>query len=435
MKRFLPILAASIFVVLTAMVSEGISQQRGPRTQSSESYIISAKAGGVSFSEGDVRRISGQQGGRPVARNDRLEAGELLETSEGKAEVLLNPGSFLRIGPNSKMSFISTSVEDIAIELKSGSFIFELFADDDFSVLTKLGNTAVRLTRTGVFRVDVREDGSASLAVVKGRAVIGFGISELRSGRVASFIGDEVRVEKFNRNRRDQFDSWSQNRAKEVAKNTARLQTRVLRESMLSSFDMGNWNFHRTLGVWVQDYRTGLWSFLPFGAGWSSPYGYGLGLDLWYLNLPFYVYRPGPQPTNRPGTPSPAPNPTPGNQPRTGGDSEGDRGPEPENPPRRTSPMRPDAEIPAFRRFEINQRISGNDSTTPPVRIDRDGGGWMPGDRRSMGPAMDSSTVMPGGSVPSQGPIGPVIQSQPGVERQPSGTRGGGGENLPVRDN
>lgn len=422
--------------------SDVSGQRRGSDSRVAQNYVISAKAGSVAYAEGEVRKISDEATSVEITRNQRLEAGEFISTGNGRAEVLLNPGSFLRVGPNSQMRFTSTSLDDISVELKSGTFIFELFADDDFSVLTKLGNSVVRLTRTGVFRVDVRTDGSSSLAVVKGRAVIGVGISELRSGRRALFEGDEVRVEKFNRNARDHFDTWSQNRAKEVARNTARLQTGALRESMLSSFDMGAWNFHRTLGVWVYDDRSGLWSFLPFGMGWSSPYGYGLGMDLWFLNLPYYVYRPGPQTANRPGTsapapnPNPNPNPNPGNQPRTGGDTEGDGQPEPDNPPRRTQPVRPGPDIPAFRRFEINQRISGNDSTTPPIRVNRDSGEWMPGNRRQVGPSIDSSTVMPGGGSPSQGPIGPVIQSQPGIERQPSGGRMGGGENLPVvRDN
>jgi hypothetical protein len=415
------------------MSVESFGQQRGLVNQSAQTYVISAKAGGVSHTEGDVRKLAEDGARLSLSKNENLLAGEIVETGNGRAEILLNPGSFLRVGPNSRMNFVSTSLEDISVNLIAGSYIFELFADDDFSILTRLGNSAVRLTRTGVFRVDVRPDGTSSLAVVRGRAVIGYGVSDIRSGRVAHFSGDEVRVDKFNRNVRDQLDTWSQNRAKETAKNNARLQTRVLRDSMLSSFDLGGWNFHRTLGVWVYNNRLGSWSFLPFGMGWSSPYGYGLGLDLWYLNLPLYVFRPGPMVPSGPG--GPTPNPSPGTQPRTGGNTEGDSEPGPTNPPRRELPVR-NPEIPAFRRFEINQRVSGNDSTTPPIRVNRDGG-WMPNERgRSGGPAIDSSPGMPG-MGPAQPPAGPSTQSQPsgGMERQPSNERGGG-ESMPIiRDN
>lgn len=428
-KNFFSLLLVAFSV--TALSTDLVAQQRGVSSRAAQSYIISAKAGGVAHTEGDVLRISDSDGSVALGKNENLSAGEFVETLNGRAEILLNPGSFLRVGPNSKMSFLSTSLDDISVDLKEGSYIFELFADDDFSILTRLGTSAVRLTRTGVFRIDVRKDGISSLAVVKGRAVIGYGISELRSGRIAFFRGDEVRIDKFNRNARDQFDNWSQNRAKESAKNNARLQTRVLRDSMLSSFDAGGWNFHRTLGVWVYDDMRGIWSFLPFGMGWSSPYGYGLGLDLWFLNLPYYVYRPGPQTANRPGGSVPTPPPG-GNQPRTGGESDGEEQPGPTGPPRKDQPLRNSSMVvPAFRRFEINQRISGNDATTPPVRIDRDGGTWMPGERRSVGPVVDSSTVMPG-MGPSQSPGGPVIQSQPGSERQPGGGRGGAGESAPI---
>ena len=431
MKRFLPSIVA-IAVVQFVLVSVVQSQQRGPVTPIAQSYVISANAGGVAHLEGEVRRISQDGVATELRKNEMLPAGQFIETGNGRAELLLNPGSFLRVATNSKMRFSSTSLDDISVELGAGSFIFELLADDDFSVLTKLGNSVVRLTRSGVFRVDVRPDGSSSLAVVKGRAVIGYGFSELRSGRVALFAGEDVRVEKFNRNAKDQFDNWSQARAKDSAKNNSKLQARVLRDSLLSSFDMGAWNYHRTLGVWVYDNRRGNWSFLPFGMGWSSPYGYGLSFDLWFLNLPYYIYSPIPQiPSRQGGT---TPNPSPGNQPRTGGDSEGDRSPSPSTPPTKDIPSRNGPEIPAFRRFETNQRMSGNDSTTPSVRMNRDNGGWIPTDRRSPAPSVDAPMWNPGAGQ-SQG-SGPVIQGEPRMDRQPSGNRGGAGESAPIiRDN
>jgi len=430
--RILSSTAVIVAVLFSVAFDVEAQQQRGAGTSTAQSYVISANAGGVAHLEGDVRKISKDGAAAELRKNETLLADEFIETSNGRAEILLNPGSFLRVAPNSKMRFSSTSLDDISVELKSGSFIFELLADDDFSVLTKLGNSVVRLTRSGVFRVDVRPDGSSSLAVVKGRAVIGYGFSELKSGRIALFSGDDVRVEKFNRNVRDQFDNWSQARAKDSAKNNSKLQARVLRDSMLNSFDMGAWNVHRTLGVWVYDNRTGFWSFLPFGMGWSSPYGYGLGLDLWFLNLPYYVYRPAPQiPTRQGGT---TPNPSPGTPPRTGGESDGDSEPTPSNPPTKDIPTRTGPEVPAFRRFEMNQRISGNDSTTPSVRVNRDSGGWSPMERRPMGPSIDAPTWNTGAGQ-SQG-NGPVIQGQPSIERQPSGNRGGAGESVPItRDN
>src|SRR5690348_4431182 len=81
-------------------------------------YLISAKAGGVNVVSGSVT----------VTRNDgtagRLVAGESLATGDkvetggdGRAEVLLNPGSYLRVNSNSAFRFVSTDLEDLKLEL------------------------------------------------------------------------------------------------------------------------------------------------------------------------------------------------------------------------------------------------------------------------------------------------------------------------------
>lgn len=69
---------------------------------SPSSYLISAKPGSINYFEGKVRlneRTLDQEmiGKTFLSRND------MLATGKGKAEILLMPGVFLRIGDNSSI--------------------------------------------------------------------------------------------------------------------------------------------------------------------------------------------------------------------------------------------------------------------------------------------------------------------------------------------
>ena len=59
--------------------------------------VISAQSGTVHYIEGMVY-AGGQLVDRKFGQFPALKAGEELETKDGRAEVLLTPGAFLRVG-------------------------------------------------------------------------------------------------------------------------------------------------------------------------------------------------------------------------------------------------------------------------------------------------------------------------------------------------
>src|SRR3954463_10966795 len=93
-----------------------------------DKYVISARAGGVNYVEGRVTVMRSDATDRLIRRNE-VGIGERVQTGpEGKAEFLLNPGSFLRVGPSTAFEFTSTSLDNLKINLFSGSAIFEVIA-------------------------------------------------------------------------------------------------------------------------------------------------------------------------------------------------------------------------------------------------------------------------------------------------------------------
>src|SRR3954469_9434726 len=74
---------------------------------------ISARAGMIHYSEGNVA-IDGQRVDSSTSSYQEykfVNEGETLATNRGRAEVLLNPGTFLRVTDNSSVRLISSQLE------------------------------------------------------------------------------------------------------------------------------------------------------------------------------------------------------------------------------------------------------------------------------------------------------------------------------------
>lgn len=257
-------------------------------------YVISAKAGGVNYVEGAVAIVPVKQSGRQLTTRDQVNVGDRVSTGQNsKAELLLNPGSYMRIGANTAIEFVSTDLANVEIKVDRGSAIFEVYANDDFKVRIKTPNSSVYLIDSGVFRIDVAESGKATVAVFEGKAMLGDGNATIvKEGRKASLMGNNSSVSKFDEDKGDALDVWSKSRGKMLAKATAQLKNREMRNALMSSFLGRRWNAYNSFGLWVYDYIFGGYRFLPFGWYWDSPYGYGYGPGIGWYHLPPVVFTP-----------------------------------------------------------------------------------------------------------------------------------------------
>lgn len=260
------------------------------RSIAGDKWVITAEAGGVNHVEGGVSiaRLAGKSG--LLLKGDSVDVGDRVSTdANGRAEILLNPGSYVRLAGNSEFEFKSTALEDLKITVNKGSAIFEVFATDDFRVTVEAPNGKYDLIESGVYRVDVLGDGNSRLEVWKGKAMAGD--TKLKGGRTVTSTDDAVAV-KFDRDDKDEFELWSRTRAKDLAKSNNELKNRDMRSALMRSFLGGRWNTYDSFGLWVYSAQYGRYCFLPFGYGWSSPYGFGFGADIWWYRLPSVVFRP-----------------------------------------------------------------------------------------------------------------------------------------------
>jgi hypothetical protein len=270
--------------------------------------VISAKPGGVNLVQGTVTvtRRNGSTG--HLIKGDDLNIGDKVSTGpDGKAEILLNPGSFVRLGGSSVFTFKTTSLEDLQLELASGSAILEVFAAKEFQVNIATPKTKYVLIETGIYRVDVSADQNVRLRVWKGRARVDDSEDSIKGGRAAAFVaGSGIAIAKFDRDETDSLDDWSKQRGKDLAKASGLFERTSLRTSLMRSFLGRRWDMYNSFGLWVFNPYVGGSCFLPFGYGWNSPYGFGYGSYLGWYNLPQVIYYP-PSPTTGGGNPTRGP--------------------------------------------------------------------------------------------------------------------------------
>src|SRR6201984_2568331 len=117
-----------------------------------------ARPGGLNYVEGQVS-IDGEALGSGAIGNTELNPGESLETGLGKAELLLTPGSFFRLGDNSSAMMISPSLTDTELRLDKGEASVEVAElHPENNIVIAEDGAKVRLAKTGLYEFDADHD-------------------------------------------------------------------------------------------------------------------------------------------------------------------------------------------------------------------------------------------------------------------------------------
>jgi len=184
-------------------------------------YVISAKSGLINYVEGEVL-LNGQpvtnHSGHPVEMQEASE----LRTAAGRAEVLLNPGVFLRLGENSAVRMVSNRLADARIEFVSGSAMIAPAgrlndkANWAASVSIVCQETTVHLRTNGIFRFDTEP---AQLRVYAGEASITLGARTrlVGSGEQIALTNPDIPQE-FDRSLTDSLSLWTGRRTEYISR-------------------------------------------------------------------------------------------------------------------------------------------------------------------------------------------------------------------------
>jgi hypothetical protein len=247
-------------------------------------YVISSHSGVIQYVEG--RAFLGDKPVEPkFGQFPDIKENQEFRTEDGRAEVLLTPGVFLRIGENSSIRMLSTRLTDTRVEVLSGSAIVEsneIPKDNAIELVYK--KSSVRLQKQGLYRLDTEP---SRFEVFEGEAVVNdpSGQLTLRSGKMTN-LGAVLMAENFDRKADDQdaLYRWSDRRASYVA------QANVASAASASSSGYGNYGgygfgglgyglgytgFNPTfLGGWAFNPMFGMYTYMPYSGFGYSPFGY-----------------------------------------------------------------------------------------------------------------------------------------------------------------
>jgi hypothetical protein len=182
--------------------------------------VISARSGLITDVEGWVQLGGELLVSRAGARVEMQEGTE-LRTRDGRAEVLLNPGVFLRVGENSAVRMVSNRLADIRIEFVSGAAIIaasgRLNAKENWasSVLIGYKEATIRLLKNGIYRLDAEP---SQLRVFAGEASVtqGGGTRGVAVGEQIALANPDVPPE-FDLNETDSLSLWNQHRTEYIS--------------------------------------------------------------------------------------------------------------------------------------------------------------------------------------------------------------------------
>jgi hypothetical protein len=277
----------AILLFALAVVAAASAPAARAQTGSRDMRIVSARAGGVNYVFGDVKyQRAGRGAWRTLDTKVNLETGDVVRTgTAGLAEVLLNPGSYLRLGTNSEVELADASLEDLRVRLSRGSVVVEATGYDKRGVSIKVetAQTLVSVIRTGIYRVNALDGAATEVAVHKGRALVGRSVLTaltVKGGQVSRVPG-APEVAKLDKKDRDALDQWSKERGEELAELNRRM-TRRQTNALIASLNHFSAAYpFGSGGVWYYDGRRNCYSFMPFTGGWQSPYGGWYGNVLW----------------------------------------------------------------------------------------------------------------------------------------------------------
>jgi hypothetical protein len=216
------LLAAIVISLLTFAIP---ATTIGQETESFEGFVSGIRANAV---KGDVfyQRADGKF---PVEPGLHLQESDFIKTGENSyAELLLQPGNYLRIGGESDFQIFTDAYDRMRLKLNQGAINLEILAkegedsthfaeslDQGYELIRIITpNAEVFITRPGIFRINVWSNERTELLVRDGEAVInGRRIKEKKS---ATAYRAEVTIADSNHKTGDGFDAWSRERAEEL---------------------------------------------------------------------------------------------------------------------------------------------------------------------------------------------------------------------------
>jgi hypothetical protein len=225
--------------------------------------VISAKAGLVHYVEGTVLLNDQPVNPKPSTFSEMKNKDVLRTSAEGRVEILLAPGSFLRLSESSAVRMDSNSLLNTKLTVLEGTALLEVdeFAKDS-SLELSIGGSVATVRKAGLYRFEA--DGAA-VKVMQGELAVNSN-DELRrvtEGKMITLTG-EFLVTKFDKKAGDELSRWAGRRAGYLSMANVVAARNVSTSGM--SFN-GN-------SMWAWNSFFNMYTYIPGRGMFYSPFGY-----------------------------------------------------------------------------------------------------------------------------------------------------------------
>lgn len=206
-----------------------------------------------------------------------LQTGQTLTTEAGRAEVLLTPGVFFRLGDNSAATMVSPNLTDTEIALNQGQAMVEV--DDihkDTLLRVQENGAATQLLKTGIYDFDAS---SGAVRVFKGEALVQDGDREVKVKGGHEFIVENANPS--GKLKTTKFD-------KQAYEETNLYRFSDLRSKYLADANMQAAGYYYPGGPWGWSGAGWYWDPWFWGYTWLPGNGFFLSPFGWDFYSPFW---------------------------------------------------------------------------------------------------------------------------------------------------
>ena len=238
-----------------------------------------ALPGTVNYVEGQVY-IGDQTLDAKSVGSASLQAGQTLTTQSGKAEVLLTPGVFVRIGDDSAATLISPSLTNTEVALAKGQAVVEvaeIHRDNLLRIQQQGANT--QLLKAGVYGFDAT---NGDVRVFQGEALVQEGDRQVKvkGGHQLNVTNaDNLKPAKFNKEQYEQTDLYR----------FSNLRSEYLAEANVDAARVYVAGGPAWYGAgWYWDPFFTAYTWIPGDGILYSPFGWGFYSPFWVGYAPYY---------------------------------------------------------------------------------------------------------------------------------------------------
>lgn len=242
-----------------------------------------AMPGTLNYVEGQAS-IGDQALDSQAVGNAQLQNGQVLETGNGKAEILLTPGVYVRLGSNSSMKMISNSLTNVEVALNQGEAMVEvdqIFKENNLHVSQPGANT--KLAKTGLYDFDAT---NGNARVFDGKAMVRADDHDftVKKNHELAFNDTKLKAKGFDKNqvaKNDDLYRWSS------------LRSQYLSEANVNAAQMYYANGWYGPGWWGPGWYWDPWfagfTFLPGSGYFYNPFGWGFYSPLMVWRAPVVI--------------------------------------------------------------------------------------------------------------------------------------------------